>query len=421
MRDRVVAFDIEMPSQKSMRLSAIGITVIDHGEITDKYFYLINPETEFDPYVVKLIGITKDMVKNEPTFPVIWEKIKDVMSSGLLVAHGATGDLMALCSCLKDYNIKWKDKIEYTCTCDMGIKCYKDLGAYSLDALCNHIGFNSLNHHNALSDSEGCAQLFLDYMKNGIDVNDFLYNFDAKKCIKIRPKTVKKKKSFEQRVQNILLSSSVKGIKNNFLKRNPNYLEEKVIGVKEGTLRQISIKLIKNGKASAFLSNLPHKYHEEDNIHAMLISGNKKISSALLLTQKFLPYIDNTETLSLLSPYVFKLHPDKIFESICLWLTSENIYICIFAINSIINCYRSFEELFIWFDNVSSIESNNSLVCKKKAEFFAHALLLNEEETALYFESIGIDKWTRNMAIQIAAFSKGVDENQRERLVALRK
>ena len=49
MRDRVIAFDIEMPGQKEMRLSALGITVIDKGTITDKYFYLINPETEFDP------------------------------------------------------------------------------------------------------------------------------------------------------------------------------------------------------------------------------------------------------------------------------------------------------------------------------------------------------------------------------------
>ena len=420
MRDRVIAFDIEMPGQREMRLSALGITVIDKGIITDKYFYLINPETEFDPYVIKLIGITPEMVKDKPTFPEIWEKVKDVMSSGLLVAHGATGDLKALCGCMKDYGIEWKDEIEYTCTCDMGIKCYNDLGAYSLDTLCEHIGFYDLQHHDALSDSEGCARLYLDYMEKGINEEDFLYRFDTDKCIKIRPKVPKKKKTFEERLRNSLLSSRTINVKKKFMKHNPDYDEERVIGVKEGTLRQTAVRLVKTGKSSAFMNKLPHKYLEEDNIHAMLISGNKRFPYCLRHIQNFLPYVDNLQTAELLTPFVFKKHTAEIYEHILSWLSDESIYTVVFAINTVILCYSSPEELPVWFDHILDIPGKDPLIRKKKAEFFKEALLTCEDEAISFFEVSCIDRWTRNMAIQYAAFAKGTDEETRERLVGYR-
>ena len=49
MTERYIAFDLEMPGQHEPRISAVGITVIENRKITDKLYYLVNPETEFDP------------------------------------------------------------------------------------------------------------------------------------------------------------------------------------------------------------------------------------------------------------------------------------------------------------------------------------------------------------------------------------
>ena len=76
MSERFIAFDLEMPGQKDLRISAIGITVVEDGEIVDSYYHLVNPETEFDPFVIDLVGITPEMVENEPTFPEIWRDIE---------------------------------------------------------------------------------------------------------------------------------------------------------------------------------------------------------------------------------------------------------------------------------------------------------------------------------------------------------
>ena len=421
MTDRIIAFDTEMPGQKEMRLSAIGITVIENGEITDKIFHLINPETDFDPYVVKLIGITPEMVKNKPTFPEIWEKIKDVMSSGLLVAHGATGDMMALCGTMKHYGIAWKDTVQYSCTCDMGIKCYEKLAGYSLDVLCDHIGFKELSHHNALSDSEGCARLYLDYLEKGINPEEFIYTFDTVRCVKIRPRKIVKRKTLPEKIRRNLFSMSENYVKKAFLKKHPHIDEEKVVGVREGRLRQYAVRLMKSGRGPEFLRMLPHAYHEENNLHAIILSGSNKFSLCVDRLQKFLPFVDNKETLELIRPKVFKGGQQEISGLVTDWISSEHNYTVMFAINVIMNYCLSDETVSLWLSVMGDLKAKDILVREKRAEFFAKALMRFENETTAFMKTEALDKWTHNMAVQIAAFSKGVDEETRERLQSLRR
>ena len=56
-------------------MSAIGVTVIEDGEIANEFYTLVNPETRFDPFNIQLTGITPAAVETEPTFPELWEKL----------------------------------------------------------------------------------------------------------------------------------------------------------------------------------------------------------------------------------------------------------------------------------------------------------------------------------------------------------
>ena len=105
---RFVAFDVETPNRMSNRMSAIGITVIENREITDKFYSLVNPEAHFDYFNVQLTGINEETVRSAPVFPDIWAQIEPMMSSGLLVAHNAVFDMSVLKKCLNDYKIEWK-------------------------------------------------------------------------------------------------------------------------------------------------------------------------------------------------------------------------------------------------------------------------------------------------------------------------
>ena len=97
---KMIAFDVETPNRMNHRMSAIGITVIENGEITDEYYSLVDPETHFDYFNTRLTGIGEETVRNSPTFPEVWEQIEPIMSGGILVAHNAVFDLGVLKKCL---------------------------------------------------------------------------------------------------------------------------------------------------------------------------------------------------------------------------------------------------------------------------------------------------------------------------------
>lgn len=46
--ERYIAFDVETPNHLNDRMSSIGITVVQDGEVEDEYHTLVNPESRFD-------------------------------------------------------------------------------------------------------------------------------------------------------------------------------------------------------------------------------------------------------------------------------------------------------------------------------------------------------------------------------------
>ena len=96
MTDRYIAFDVETPNWANDRMSAIGIAVIEDGEIAGEFYTVVDPETYFDRFNIDLTGITPEMAADSPAFPEVWHEIEPIMSSGLLVAHNAPFDMSVL-------------------------------------------------------------------------------------------------------------------------------------------------------------------------------------------------------------------------------------------------------------------------------------------------------------------------------------
>ena len=169
---RFVAFDVETPNRRNNRMSAIGVTVIEDGEITDSFYSLVNPETAFDAFNVRLTGISEETVWGAPTFPDVWVQIEPLLSSGLLIAHNAVFDLQVLKKCLRDYEIPWKPYVRYACTVQMGRRLLPGM-SHKLNDLCAFYGI-CLDHHQADSDSRACAEILLRYLESGADIRQFI-------------------------------------------------------------------------------------------------------------------------------------------------------------------------------------------------------------------------------------------------------
>lgn len=170
---RYVVFDVETPNAKNDRMSSLGIAVVENGEIVEEFYSLINPETYFNSFNVALTGISERSVKGAPTFPEIFEKVKPIFESGLLVAHNAPFDMGVLSKCLRDYGISWKTSVPYLCTCKIARSLKLGTLNNKLNTLCDYFSIE-LEHHNALSDARAAAKLFAEYEKLGVRVENFI-------------------------------------------------------------------------------------------------------------------------------------------------------------------------------------------------------------------------------------------------------
>lgn len=231
------------------------------------------------------------------------------MSSGLLVAHGAPGDMKVLCKCLQHYGIEWQESVQYLCTHQMGLDCCPEYEHHGLDFMCKHIGFD-LQHHYTLSDSEGCAKLLLDYLKHEMDYSKYIKTYSPVQCKNLKQKVntdvQSKRKSFEDRVRTSILRMGNEKMLNKTINSLPNIDKERIIGVDELQLRIIANTLVKRNQKTEFLKLLPHEYHEENNLHALLISKTTRFERCMAFIENFLPYVDNEETCRLMLPKIFK-------------------------------------------------------------------------------------------------------------------
>ena len=177
---RFIIFDVETPNYRCNRMSAIGITVLEDGVVTNEFSSLINPETDFDAFNIRLTGIDEELVRDAPTFPELWPQIEPLMSSGLLVAHNAVFDLGVLKKCLDYYEIDWKPYARYLCTVQMGRQILPGM-SHKLNTLCDYYGI-ALNHHHAESDSHACAEILLRYLESGADVRQHIRTYSFRKA-----------------------------------------------------------------------------------------------------------------------------------------------------------------------------------------------------------------------------------------------
>lgn len=174
--DVYVALDVETPNWRNDRISAIGVVLVEHGEQTTSFYSLVNPETSFDSFNIRLTGITPRMVRNQPTFPVLWELLRPLLERGILCAHNAPFDLGVLSHCLRDYGISWDSPRGYVCTCQMGRRLLPQLPDHRLNTLADYLQI-PLQHHNALSDTRACAALLQFYQKQA-DLTGFRRKYD---------------------------------------------------------------------------------------------------------------------------------------------------------------------------------------------------------------------------------------------------
>ena len=200
----------------------------------------------------------------------------------------------------------------------------------------------------------------------------------------------------------------------------PNVSIERIIGVRTPVLRSLAKEYAKCAEIDTFLSDLPHKYYDENNLHGFIVSECRDYEKTVRYVDAILPYVDNWATCDLLSPKVFKKHRAELEKEIGRWIASDETYTIRFGIEMIQTHYLDENFDGKWLARVAEIRSDEYYVNMMIAWFFATALTKQWDASVPYIEKNALDTWTHNKAIQKACESYRITAEQKEYLRGLK-
>ena len=200
----------------------------------------------------------------------------------------------------------------------------------------------------------------------------------------------------------------------------PTVDKESMIGIRTPDLRKYAKQLGKSSDVIEFLQTLPHKYFDENQLHAFIISEIKDFKNCIDEINRFLPYIDNWATCDQLSPKVFKKHHNELFGYIKDWLKSDKVYTLRFGIGMLMGHFLDEDFDILYPEMVSKIRSGEYYINMMIAWYFATALAKQYESIIPFIENNSLDIWTHNKAIQKSIESYRITDEQKAYLRELK-
>jgi 3-methyladenine DNA glycosylase AlkD len=169
------------------------------------------------------------------------------------------------------------------------------------------------------------------------------------------------------------------------------------------------------------MSELPHAYFEENNLHAFFIEQISDYGECIGAIDRFLPYVDNWSTCDSLRPRVFNTHRTELISDIRCWICSEHSYTVRFGIEMLMVHFLGDNFRTEYADAVVSVRSDEYYVNMMIAWYFATALAKNWDDTVRYIEEDTLSEWVHNRTIQKARESYRITPEQKAYLKTLKR
>lgn len=150
------ALDFETATWSPASVCQVGIVRMEDGEIVEQINKLIQPpKNEYFYKNIEVHGIKPEDTKDAPLFEEVWFDIRHLIDDQVVVAHNADFDVNCLRSSLAYYDIAQPE---------FEVRCTRVIYRRGLAYLSKKYKI-PLNHHDALSDANACAQLYLKHLQ----------------------------------------------------------------------------------------------------------------------------------------------------------------------------------------------------------------------------------------------------------------
>ena len=193
-----------------------------------------------------------------------------------------------------------------------------------------------------------------------------------------------------------------------------------IIGIRTPELRRYAGRLLRDDEYAAFLQDLPHRYFDENQLHAFIVSGLRDFETCVAEVNRFLPYVDNWATCDQMSPGVFRKYPEALLPYIAEWLKSSETYTVRFGIGMLMEHFLDDRFDAVYPEMIAGIRSEAYYVNMMIAWYFATALAKQYEAVIPYIENRRLSAWTHNMAIRKSIESFRVAEEHKAYLRTLK-
>lgn len=205
------------------------------------------------------------------------------------------------------------------------------------------------------------------------------------------------------------------------IKLIPNIDENSIIGVRTNILRAYAKEIRKDEQRDIFLNDLPHKYYEENNLHAFIIEKEKDYDKLIYYLDQFLPYINNWSTCDSLSPVVFKKEKEKTKAYLLSLLESEEDFIRRFAVVTGLKIFIKDELDMDLFKKIMQIESESYYLNMGVAWYMSYAIIHHFDFSIKYLKDNQLSDFVYKMSIQKAIDSRQLDNDKKDILREMRK
>ncbi|GAE25043.1 DinG family ATP-dependent helicase YoaA [Halalkalibacter wakoensis JCM 9140] len=163
MKERYTVVDVETTGHsvaKGDRVIQIGAVVIEDNEIVETFATFVNPGQPIPAFIEELTGISDDMVKNAPSFQEISHELLLLFENSSFVAHNVDFDYAFLTNQLELIGKRFPNIPKYD-TVELSRVLLPKQESYKLGQLAEQLGFSHDRPHQADSDAEVTAALFL--------------------------------------------------------------------------------------------------------------------------------------------------------------------------------------------------------------------------------------------------------------------
>lgn len=158
------------------RITEVAIVIHDGEKVIDQFESLLDPEVTIPLNIIRITGITNEMVQGQPKFYEIAKKIVEMTEGRVFVAHNVRFDYGFIREEFRNLGFTYSRR--QLCTVRLSRKVFPGLRSYALGNLIKHFKIKVNARHRAMADTMATVELFEKIMQkqNGEEETKDLIN-----------------------------------------------------------------------------------------------------------------------------------------------------------------------------------------------------------------------------------------------------